>query len=281
MIRLSGLVKQYGLNPVLRGVDLSVAEGEFVTLVGPNGAGKSTLMGIVATLLRPTSGEVSIGGWRLPEQAGRVRRHIGLVSHHTLLYGDLTAAENLTFFARLYRLDDAQERVAAALRKVGLFARQRDPVGTFSRGMVQRLTIARAVGAVALTVAMWGYSAVAIKLVATSGLVVAFYRVWFAVPLLWILAAAAPSMRGRLGRDWLVGCLVGGTLFGIHQVLFFSAMKMTSKSRVDPISIMPAIEKSMSAWYSATGRRSRSAVPLESSTVSRPIPQIAMLKNTE
>ena len=144
MIRLSGLVKQYGLNPVLRGVDLSVAEGEFVTLVGPNGAGKSTLMGIVATLLRPTSGEVSIGGWRLPEQAGRVRRHIGLVSHHTLLYGDLTAAENLTFFARLYRLDDAQERVAAALRKVGLFARQRDPVGTFSRGMVQRLTIARA-----------------------------------------------------------------------------------------------------------------------------------------
>ena len=144
MIRLSNVVKQYGLNPVLRGVDLNVEQGEFVTLVGPNGAGKSTLMGIVATLLRPTSGEARVGGWRLPEQADRVRRHIGLVSHHSLLYRDLTAAENLTFFAKLYRLPDAEARVADVLRKVGLFARQRDPVGSFSRGMVQRLTIARA-----------------------------------------------------------------------------------------------------------------------------------------
>jgi heme exporter protein A len=144
MIRLSNIVKQYGLNPVLRGVDLNVEQGEFVTLVGPNGAGKSTLMAIVATLLRPTSGEARVGGWRLPEQADRVRRHIGLVSHHSLLYGDLTAAENLTFFAKLYRLPDAEARVAEALRKVGLLARRRDPVGAFSRGMVQRLTIARA-----------------------------------------------------------------------------------------------------------------------------------------
>jgi heme exporter protein A len=144
MIRLSGVVKQYGLNPVLRGVDLAVEEGEFVTLVGPNGAGKSTLLGIVATLLRPTAGEARVGGWRLPEQAGRVRRHIGLISHHSLLYRDLTAAENLTLFAKLYRLPDAESRAADALRQVGLFARQRDPVGTFSRGMVQRLTIARA-----------------------------------------------------------------------------------------------------------------------------------------
>ncbi len=144
MIRLKGVVKQYGLNPVLRGVDLTVAEGEFVTLVGPNGAGKSTLMTIIATLLRPSGGEVRVGGWKLPEQANRVRRHIGFVSHHSLLYRDITAAENLTFFARLYQLDDAEARVAEALRKVGLFARQRDPVGTFSRGMVQRLTIARA-----------------------------------------------------------------------------------------------------------------------------------------
>ena len=144
MIRLNDVVKQYGLNPVLRGVDLNVEEGEFVTLVGPNGAGKSTLMGIVATLLRPSSGDVFVGGWRLPEQADRVRRHIGLVSHNSLLYRDMTAAENLTFFAKLYRLEAAEERVADALRKVGLYARQRDPVGTFSRGMVQRLTIARA-----------------------------------------------------------------------------------------------------------------------------------------
>lgn len=144
MIKLQGLVKRYGMNLVLRGVDLHVGAGEFVTLVGSNGAGKSTLMRIVATLLQPTSGDVEIGGWRLPQQADRVRRHIGLVSHYSLLYGDLTAAENLAFFARLYRLDNQEERVMAALRKVGLYARQRDAVSTFSRGMVQRLTIARA-----------------------------------------------------------------------------------------------------------------------------------------
>lgn len=144
MIRLNGVVHQFGLNPVLRGVNLDVAEGEFVTLVGRNGAGKSTLLRIVSTLLRATGGEVTVGGWPLPEHADRVRQHIGLVSHQALLYRDLTAAENLAFFANIYDLDDAEERVYNALRKVGLFARQRDPVGTFSRGMVQRLTIARA-----------------------------------------------------------------------------------------------------------------------------------------
>ena len=144
MIRLNGVTKQFGLNPVLRGVDLHVRQGEFVTLVGPNGAGKSTLLAIVATLMRPTAGEARVGGWLLPQQADRVRRHIGLVSHHSLLYSDLTAAQNLLFFARLYRLPDAEARVMDALRRVGLYARQRDAVGTFSRGMVQRLTIARA-----------------------------------------------------------------------------------------------------------------------------------------
>lgn len=144
MIRIQGLVKRYGLNVALRGVDLQVAEGEVVTLVGPNGAGKSTLMRIVATLLTPTGGEVSVGGWEFPQDADKVRRHIGLVSHQSLLYHDLSAADNLTFFARLYQLDNESERVNEALKRVGLFARQRDPVGSFSRGMVQRLTIARA-----------------------------------------------------------------------------------------------------------------------------------------
>lgn len=144
MIQINGLVKQYGFNPVLRGVNLHVPPGAFVTLVGPNGAGKSTLMRIVATLLKPTAGEVKIGGWTMPQFSDRVRQHIGLVSHQTLLYGDLTAAENLIFFAKLYRLDNREERVAAALKRVGLAARQRDAVRTFSRGMMQRLTIARA-----------------------------------------------------------------------------------------------------------------------------------------
>lgn len=144
MIKIEGLVKSYGHLPVLRGVDLHIEAGEFVTLVGANGAGKTTLLRVVATLLRPMAGKVSIGGWPLPIHAEKVRRHIGLVSHHALLYGDLSAAENLHFFARLYGLDRREERVEAALRQVGLAARQRDPVRTFSRGMTQRLTIARA-----------------------------------------------------------------------------------------------------------------------------------------
>ena len=144
MIELSGLVKNYSMNAVLRGVNLHVRQGEFVTLVGPNGAGKSTLMRIVATLLAPTAGTVKIGGWQLPQHNHRIRRYIGLVSHQTLLYDDLTAVENLHFFARLYQLKDGEKRVAEALKRVGLAARQRDPVRTFSRGMVQRLTIARA-----------------------------------------------------------------------------------------------------------------------------------------
>ncbi|MCA9950209.1 MAG: heme ABC exporter ATP-binding protein CcmA [Anaerolineales bacterium] len=144
MIKIRGLTKDYGLNWALRGVDLHLKPGEFVTLVGPNGAGKSTLLRIVATLLAPTSGEVSVGGWPFPQHAARVRRHIGLVSHQSLLYNDLTAAENLTFFAKLYQLQDIEDRVERALKKVGLYARQRDTVGGFSRGMVQRLTIARA-----------------------------------------------------------------------------------------------------------------------------------------
>lgn len=144
MIQVRGLVKNYGLNTALRGVDLHVAEGQFMSLVGPNGAGKSTLLRIVATLLQPTEGQVVVGGWEFPAHAAKVRRHLGLVSHQPLLYRDLTAAENLEFYARLYQLNDIPERVAEALKNVGLFARQRDPVGGFSRGMVQRLTIARA-----------------------------------------------------------------------------------------------------------------------------------------
>jgi len=144
MIKIEGLVKSYGHLPVLRGVDLHIEAGEFVTLVGANGAGKTTLLRVVATLLRPMAGKVSIGGWPLPIHAEKVRRHIGLVSHHALLYGDLSAAENLHFFARLFGLDRREERVESALKQVGLAARQRDPVRTFSRGMTQRLAIARA-----------------------------------------------------------------------------------------------------------------------------------------
>lgn len=144
MITLSQITKTYGLNPVLRGVDLVVAEGEFVAVMGPNGAGKSTLMRILTTLVKPTAGQVTVGGWTLPAQAERVRRNLGYISHHPLLYGDLSALENLLFFARLYGLDEPAAYSENALRKVGLFGRRHDPVRTFSRGMTQRLTIARA-----------------------------------------------------------------------------------------------------------------------------------------
>lgn len=144
MIDIQGVVKSYGAQTVLRGVNLHVPDGMFMTLVGGNGAGKTTLLRIVAGLLQPTAGSVLVGGWPLATHAEKVRQHIGLVSHQSMLYGDLSAAENLLFFARLYGLKNPTERVTAVLKLVGLWARQRDAVRTFSRGMVQRLTIARA-----------------------------------------------------------------------------------------------------------------------------------------
>ena len=144
-IRVRKLTKAFGHLTALRGVDLELAEGEFLTLFGPNGAGKTTLIRILASLARPSSGTVHIRGQDLGKEATAVRRQIGLISHQPLLYGDLTADENLRFFAQLYDLPDAAARINAVLEQVGLVSRRRDPVRTYSRGMVQRLTIARAV----------------------------------------------------------------------------------------------------------------------------------------
>lgn len=144
MIEARGVSKVFGLRPVLRGVDLSVGEGEFVTLFGPNGSGKTTFLRILATLSRPTTGVVRMAGWELPSQAAAVRRNLGVVAHQPLLYSDLSAEENLHLYARMYGLDRRHERVEEALERVGLAARARDLVGTFSRGMQQRLAIARA-----------------------------------------------------------------------------------------------------------------------------------------
>ena len=144
MIQVSGLVKQFGPFLALRGLDFSVAAGEFVSLLGPNGAGKTTLLRILATLSRPTRGTVSIAGHPLPRGADDVRRQIGFLSHQPLLYGELTAEENLRFFARMYNLDESGPRIDALLDQVDLAERRRDRVRTFSRGMQQRLAIARA-----------------------------------------------------------------------------------------------------------------------------------------
>lgn len=145
VIQVRHLIKRFGLKTVLRGLDFQVSQGEFVALLGPNGAGKTTFLRILASLSRPSIGEVRIAGYQLPNQAAAVRRRLGVVSHLPLLYGDLTAEENLRFYGRMYTLDNLDRRVLEVLELVGLLARRRDLVRTFSRGMQQRLAIGRAV----------------------------------------------------------------------------------------------------------------------------------------
>lgn len=145
MIEVHRLIKRFGLKTVLRGLDFHVERGEFVALLGPNGAGKTTFLRILASLSRPSLGDVRIAGFRLPAQAAAVRRRLGVVSHLPLLYGDLTAEENLRFYGRMYGVPELDRRVIEVLEMVGLVSRRRDLVRTFSRGMQQRLAIGRAV----------------------------------------------------------------------------------------------------------------------------------------
>jgi heme exporter protein A len=145
MITVKKLVKRFGLKAVLRGVDFDVQPGEFVALLGPNGAGKTTFLRILASLSRPSLGEVRIAGHTLPHEAAQVRARLGVVSHLPLLYDDLTAEENLRFYARMYNISNSPSRITEVLEMVGLETRRRDLVRTFSRGMQQRLTIGRAV----------------------------------------------------------------------------------------------------------------------------------------
>lgn len=145
VIEVSRLVKRFGPKVVLRNLDFTVQRGEFVALLGPNGAGKTTFLRILASLSSPTLGHVRIAGQELPRQAAGVRRRLGVVSHLPLLYGDLTAEENLLFYGRMYSVANVNERISAVLETVGLAQRRRDLVRTFSRGMQQRLAIARAV----------------------------------------------------------------------------------------------------------------------------------------
>lgn len=145
MIEVHKLIKRFGPKVVLRGLEFEVAEGEFVALLGPNGAGKSTFLRILSSLSRQTFGVVRVAGYNLPQHAAAVRRRLGVVSHMPLLYGDLTAEENLTFYGRMYAVEDLNRRIGEVLEVVGLAPRRRDLVRTFSRGMQQRLAIGRAV----------------------------------------------------------------------------------------------------------------------------------------
>ncbi len=143
-VRARGLRKAFGAQVALDGVDLDLPAGKFLTLVGPNGAGKTTLLRMLAGLSRPSGGELRVLGAVPGPSAAALRARIGLVSHEPQLYADLSADENLRFFAALYGLPDPDARIDASLARVELRARRGDPVRTFSRGMTQRLAIARA-----------------------------------------------------------------------------------------------------------------------------------------
>jgi heme exporter protein A len=142
-IEATDLGRAYGERVALSGVTLALEEGETLAVFGANGAGKTTFLRILATLLRPHRGRVSVLGHDLPRDGYAVRGRIGFLGHEPLLYRDLTARENLRFHARLHGVGAA--RIDELLDAVGMRARADDPVHTFSRGMVQRTAVARAV----------------------------------------------------------------------------------------------------------------------------------------
>jgi heme ABC exporter ATP-binding subunit CcmA len=146
-IELRGLRRDFGEEVALRGVDLSLAAGETLVVLGPNGAGKTTLLRILATLLRPSGGEVRVLGARLPGEAWKARGRIGFLGHEPLLYRDLSGRENLRFHARLHGLRGkaAEARIAALLAAIGMERRAEQRIAELSAGMRQRLAICRCV----------------------------------------------------------------------------------------------------------------------------------------
>ena len=143
-IEVKHLSKAFGARKAVDDVSFALPEGSFLSIFGPNGAGKTTLLRVLATLARPTAGEASIAGIDIKENPDDARGRIGLISHQSMLYPDLTAEENLLLYAQLYGVDDPQARVDELLDAVGLSHRRLDLVRTFSRGMTQRVSIARA-----------------------------------------------------------------------------------------------------------------------------------------
>ena len=144
-IRVMGLRKDFGFIQAVCGIDFELSKGEFLTIFGPNGAGKTTLIKILSTLTKPTSGTAHVAGYDILTGDPRLRNEIGVISHVSFLYEDLTPLENMLFFAKMHHLEDQRDRAIKVIEEVGLKARMHDRVRTFSRGMLQRLSIARAV----------------------------------------------------------------------------------------------------------------------------------------
>ncbi len=144
-IEINNLTKSFGKKKALNNVCLTLDKGESLTLFGPNGAGKTTLIKIISTLLHLSSGDVSIFGQSIVKEKDSIRRFIGIISHDSFLYPNLSAEENLCFYAKLYDVPEVEKRAQELLKEFNLYMWHDSLVRTFSRGMIQRLAIARAI----------------------------------------------------------------------------------------------------------------------------------------
>ncbi|MBE0446834.1 MAG: ABC transporter ATP-binding protein [Actinobacteria bacterium] len=143
-IEVKGLSKYFGKRKVLDNISFELKKGGFLSLFGPNGAGKTTLVKIIATLIAPSDGSISVSGLDPAKDSAAIRSKIGLISHNPLLYLDLSAEENLKFYGTMYDVECLDQRIDELLERVELDHRRYDLVRTFSKGMTQRLAIARA-----------------------------------------------------------------------------------------------------------------------------------------
>jgi heme exporter protein A len=144
-IRIEALTRRYGEREALADVSTALAHGRTLAVLGRNGAGKTTLLRVLATLIYPHGGTVRVLGHELPRQAHLLRAQVGLLGHETLLYRDLTAHENLVFYARLYGIAEPDARIAELLEATGMARRADEPMSNLSRGMAQRIAVCRAV----------------------------------------------------------------------------------------------------------------------------------------
>lgn len=145
MIEIKKLTKQADNKLILRGIDLSIKKGETIAILGPNGAGKSTLLKVLATLIKPTSGVVKVNGLDLKKNHVEIKKILGYLPHSSLLYDHYSPLENLVFFGNLYGVKNVEKRAIELVKDVGLSFFLNEPVKNFSRGMIQRIAIARAI----------------------------------------------------------------------------------------------------------------------------------------